>query len=152
MINRDFIGYTFPPRELDVEKGRLRFFAKAIGQTDPIYGDEEAAKAAGHRSLPVPPTFLWCLRQEKPDPYDYLEFLNIDLAEVLHGGQKFKYHNLCYAGDRLTLVEKIANIYDKKDGQLEFLEEELTVTNQDGLLIAELLTTIVVQHREKPNG
>jgi len=50
------------------------------------------------------------------------------------------------------LVEKIANIYDKKDGQLEFLEEELTVTNQDGLLIAELLTTIVVQHREKPNG
>jgi hypothetical protein len=152
VINRDYIGHEFPPRQVDVEKGRLRFFAKATGQTDQIYWNEDAAISKGHRSIPVPPTFLWCLRQEKDDPYEYLNVLNIDLAEVLHGGQKFKYHNLAYAGDELTLVDKVVNIYDKKGGQLEFLEEEMTVTNQDGLLIAELLTTIVVQHREKPNG
>jgi hypothetical protein len=51
-----------------VEKGRLRFFAKATGQDDPVYTDEAAARAAGHPGLPVPPTFLFCLEMESPNP------------------------------------------------------------------------------------
>ena len=55
MIDPRHIGHTLPPYAVDVEKGRLKFFAKAIGQTDPVYTDEATAKAAGHPSLPVPP-------------------------------------------------------------------------------------------------
>ena len=68
MIDRKFIGYRTEPFTVEVEKGRLRMFAKAIGETDPIYTDEAAAQAAGYRSLPVPPTFLFCLEMEQPDP------------------------------------------------------------------------------------
>ena len=50
MIDRQFIGHTMPAFEVLVEKGRLRFFAKATGQTDPVYTDEAAARAAGHAS------------------------------------------------------------------------------------------------------
>ena len=61
MIDKKHIGRTTKPQTVDVEKGRLRFFAKAIGETDPVYTDEAAAKAAGYKSLPAPPTFALCL-------------------------------------------------------------------------------------------
>ena len=40
-------------------RGRLRFFAKAIGETDPVYTDDAAARDAGYPDLPAPPTFLF---------------------------------------------------------------------------------------------
>ena len=68
MIDRQFIGHTMPAFEVLVEKGRLKFFAKATGQTDPVYTDEAAARAAGHRAWPVPPTVLFCLQMVSPQP------------------------------------------------------------------------------------
>ena len=55
MIDRRHIGLELPPQTAEIEKGRLRFFAKATGQTDPVYTDEDAAIAAGYPSLPAPP-------------------------------------------------------------------------------------------------
>lgn len=46
------------PMTLEVERGRLRFFAHTIGLTDPIYFDVDAARRAGHRDLVVPRPFL----------------------------------------------------------------------------------------------
>ena len=57
MLDKSYIGHVFPAFTAEVERGRLRFFAKAIGGSNPIYTDEEAAKAAGYRALPAPPTF-----------------------------------------------------------------------------------------------
>jgi hypothetical protein len=63
-----YIGYVSAPFTTQVERGRLRFFAKAISETDPVYTDEAAARAAGHPALPVPPTFFFCLEMDRPDP------------------------------------------------------------------------------------
>ena len=49
MLDRKFIGYTSTPFTTDVERGRLRFFAKAIGEMDLIYTDDAAARRAGHQ-------------------------------------------------------------------------------------------------------
>ena len=66
MIDRKFIGMESRRRgSLDVEKGRLRLFAKATGEKNPIYFDEAAAKAAGYPALPVPPTFAVLPRQPR---------------------------------------------------------------------------------------
>ena len=46
MLDQSFIGHEFPPFTAEVEKGRLKFFAQAIGETDPIYTDEAAAQAS----------------------------------------------------------------------------------------------------------
>ena len=51
------LKFQIAPMPFEVERGRLRFFAETIGLTDPVYFDVEAAKRAGHRDLPVPPTF-----------------------------------------------------------------------------------------------
>lgn len=150
MIDRKHIGRTWPAHTVEVEKGRLRFFAKAIGERNPIYTDEAAAQAAGYRSLPVPPTFLFSLENEVPDPFAYLTSMGVDLRRVLHGEQSFHYHAPVCAGEILTFSSRIADIYQKKGGALEFIVKETTVKTPAGAPVAELRTVIVV--RNAPGG
>ncbi|AKE00084.1 acyl dehydratase [Rhodococcus erythropolis] len=144
-IDPAVIGRILPGHEALAERGRLRFFAKAIGETDPLYFDVEAAKAAGHRDLPVPPTFLFCLEMEKPDPFVLLRELEIDVRNILHGEQAFEYHTLAYAGDTLAYASTVTDSYSKKGGALDFLVRKTDVT-RDGELIARLTNTLVVRN------
>jgi acyl dehydratase len=146
MIDKKYIGHTLPPFQVNVEPGRLRFYAKATGQTDPIYLDEEAARAAGHPGLPVPPTFFFCLEMESPNPAAIRELLGMDYRRLLHGEQGFSYYAMAYAGDMLTFSQQIADIYDKKDGALEFVVRKTRVTNQRAELVAELRCVSVVRN------
>jgi acyl dehydratase len=146
MIDRRFIGHSLPPFTVEVEKGRLRFFAKATGQADPVYSDEEAARTAGHPSLPVPPTFLFCLEMESPNPAAIRELLSLDYKRMLHGEQGFEYHAMAHAGDKLTFSQRIDDIYDKKNGALEFVVRKTRVTNQRDELVAEMRCVTVMRN------
>jgi acyl dehydratase len=146
MIDKRHIGHELPPFQVDVEKGRLRFFAKATGQDDPVYFDEAAARAAGHPSLPVPPTFFFCLEMEAPNPAAMRELLGIDYRRILHGEQGFTYHRMAHAGDTLTFRQRIADIYDKKGGALEFVVRLTTVHNQHGEPVADVRCVTVVRN------
>ena len=145
-IDRRHIGHVLPAFTVPVEAGRLRFFAKATGNTDPVYTDEAAARDAGHPNLPVPPTFFFCLEMDQPNPGAMRELLGIDYRRLLHGEQHFRYHALAHAGDRLRFEPSVADIYDKKGGALEFVVRETRVTNQDGALVADLSCVTVVRH------
>ncbi|KQU89759.1 acyl dehydratase [Variovorax sp. Root318D1] len=147
MIDRRHIGHQLPPFQVEVEKGRLRFFAKATGQTDPVYVDEAAARDAGHPGLPVPPTFLFCLEMEAPNPAAIRELLGMDYRSLLHGEQGFSYHAMAYAGDTLTFRQRIEDIYDKKNGALEFVVRKTRVSNQRDELVAELRCVTVVRNQ-----
>ena len=146
MIDKQHIGHRLSPYSVEVEKGRLRFFAKAIGQTDPVYSDEAAARDAGHPALPVPPTFLFCLEMDSPNPGALRDLLDLPVPKVLHGEQRFSYHAMAYAGDTLTFEQRIADIYAKKAGLLEFVVRETRVSNQHGQHIADLHGITVVRH------
>lgn len=143
MADKSLIGEKLGVRSVDVEKGRLRFFAKAIGETSPIYTDEAAAQAAGHRSLPVPPSFLKCLEGEGRDLTSVLELVKFDLGRILHAEQSFTYHAMAYAGDTLTFDGVIADVYEKKGGALQFVVFEYRVTNQNGEHIADIRSSLV---------
>ncbi|MFB6672449.1 MaoC family dehydratase N-terminal domain-containing protein [Streptomyces sp. NPDC056390] len=150
-LDRSLIGTKSPGLVVDVERGRLRFFAKATGQTDPVYSDRQAAKAAGHRDLPVPPTFLFCLSMEVPNPFEYLEELGIDPVTVLHGEQAFEYLAQAYAGDTLTYTTTISDIYDKKGGALEFLVRTTDIT-RDGEPIGRMTSSAVIRNNTGKEG
>lgn len=146
MIDRSLIGHELPASVLDIERGRLRFFAKAIGETDPQYFDDSAARAAGHPDLPAPPTFLFGAELDSGGLNLLLDQLKVDLGRVLHGEQEFSYHRMAYAGDRITVHSKITDIYDKKNGALEFVVKHSQATNQHGDLVAELRCVLVVRN------
>ncbi|MFC3609352.1 MaoC family dehydratase N-terminal domain-containing protein [Stutzerimonas tarimensis] len=146
MIDQQFIGHVLPSYTNAVEPGRLKFFAKAIGQRDPVYLDEAAAHDAGYPGIPVPPTFLFCLEMEAPNPAAVRELLGVDIGKVLHGEQSFTYHAMAHAGDCLTFEPRIADIYAKKGGALEFVVRETRVTNQHGQRVADLRCVTVVRN------
>ncbi|WP_339803088.1 MaoC family dehydratase N-terminal domain-containing protein [uncultured Marinobacter sp.] len=145
MIDPAHIGYRFEPHTQTVEAGRLRFFARTIGETNPVYSNQQAARSAGYPDVLVPPTFLFCLDMDTDNPYGYLNDLGIELAKVLHGKQHFRYHLPAFAGDQLTFRSVITDIYSKKEGALEFLVRETTVHRVDEKL-ADLSSTIIVRH------
>ena len=144
-ISPDVIGRELPAVAVDVERGRLRFFAAAIGETDPVFSDLAAARAAGHPDLPVPPTFLFGLDLEASDLTALLAGLGVDLRRVLHGEQSFTYHSPAHAGETLTFAPRIADVYSRKGGALEFLVKETAVSRAGGTAVAELRSTIVVR-------
>ena len=136
---------SFDPLTVRVERGRLRSFAHATGQCDPVYLDVDAARSAGHPDLPVPPTFFFSLGLESPDPFGYLDRLGVDLRLVLHGEQTFTYHRLAYAGDRLILRDQVTDAYTKRGGTLEFLIRQTDVSRDDQP-IARARSVLVVRH------
>ncbi|TAK71377.1 MAG: MaoC family dehydratase [Betaproteobacteria bacterium] len=146
MIDKKHIGYAAPTTVWEVEKGRIRFFAEVIGETNPIYLDEAAAKAAGYRNVVAPPTFIFGAESDSGVRMKLLNMLEIDLRKVLHGEQRFDYHTPVCAGDTLRFDTRIADIYDKKGGALEFVVNDTKVTNQLREHVADLHSVIVVRH------
>ncbi len=146
MIDRKFIGYQLKPSVLTVDRTRLQFFAKAIGEKDPVYVDPAAAKAAGYADVPAPPTFLFAAELDSGANDQLLADLDIPLAKLLHGEQSFRYLQPVCAGDTVTVQSTITDIYDKKGGKLEFAVKDSKVTNQRDELVAELRTVLVVRH------
>lgn len=142
MIDTKHIGRRLPSFKASTDAWHLRFFAKAIGETNPIYLDEAAARDAGHPSLPLPPTFLFSLEFEQPDTR-WRDDVGLNMARILHGEQSFSYHRMAYAGDVLQFDSCIADIYDKKGGALWFIVRETRVTNQRGDHVADLRSVIV---------
>ena len=147
-LDRSLIGTTREGGTLLVSRSRLRLFAKATGQSDPRFTDVETARAAGHRDLPVPPTFFFSVDLERPDPFGYLDDLGVDLRAVLHGEQRFDYHRTAHAGDELSTSSVVSDVYEKKGGALRFMVTTTEVVNQDGESVATMHNTLVVRQME----
>lgn len=147
-IDTSAIGTQLPPVEMTIDPARLRFFAAAIGETNPLYTDAAHAREAGHPHLPAPPTFLFSIELDTPDPFGWLSQLGVDLRFVLHGEQSFTYHSVAHAGDTVVATSTITDIYSKKSGALDFLVKDTAVTRSDGSAVADLRSVIVVRNPE----
>lgn len=146
MIDTKHIGQQLPTTFFEVEKWRLHFFAKATGETRPEYLEESAAKLAGYRSLPVPPTFLIAADLDAGIMFALIEELGLPLGNILHGEQSFTYYAQACAGDVLKVESRIADIYSKKNGALEFIVLDSIITNQDGLKNVEARCVFVARN------
>ena len=146
MIDKKWIGHELAVSVLPIERSRLQFFAKAIGETDPVYTDAAAARDAGYPDLPAPPTFLFAAELDSGAAFQLLEDLQVPIAKLLHGEQSFTYHRAACVGDTVTVRATVSDIYDKKNGALEFVVKTARAVNQHDELVAELRTVLVCRH------
>jgi acyl dehydratase len=136
---------VFSPGTFDVERGRLRMFAAATGEQDPVYTDLDAARAHGHPDLPAPPTFFMTMENETHG-LRFLGDLGVAIGAVLHGEQRFEYRAMVYAGDQINIQPRIADVYSRKAGALDFIVRETDFTRQ-GELVAQSKTVVVIVNR-----
>lgn len=146
MIDKNWIGKDVGTSVLPIEAGRLRFFAKAIGETDPVYTDEAAAKAAGYAALPAPPTFIFAAELDSGLKFKMFDDMGVPLGRILHGKQSFEYLRPIVAGDVITVKSVVKDIYEKKGGALEFIDVASDVTNAAGELVVRLRSVTVVRN------
>ncbi|KRR09993.1 acyl dehydratase [Bradyrhizobium jicamae] len=147
MVDQSAVGRAFTPVTARVEPGRLRFFLDTIGEANPLYRDEKAAQAAGNAAAAVPPTYLFCLEMmDATEPFEFLRALDIDLARVLHGEQRFDYRAPVVVGDTVTFKPRVSSVTEKKGGAMTLIVVETEVTNQDGVHVADLSRTVVVRN------
>jgi acyl dehydratase len=110
-LDRNAIGRESKPAINEVEKGAIRRFAEALGETNPIYFEEAAARAAGYRSVVAPPTFATTLRAGS----DLREGLMLTPGKhLLQAEQSFEYARPIVAGDRLTVRSRIADVSQRQ--------------------------------------
>lgn len=142
-VPEGLIGLPLSPHQALVEAGPLRLFAKATGETDPVYTDLAAARDAGHPGLPVPPSYLACLNSTRTDHGAWREKAGFRRERILHGEQAFTYERMAYVGDTLHFDARVADYYEKKGGALQFLVLETRITNQRAEPVATMRSTIV---------
>ncbi len=138
------VGSSTPPVTTVLDRSQLRLFAKATGQTDPVWVDVDAAAAEGFPDLPVPPTFLFGIELQQPEPFGWITGLGVDMKAVLHGSQSFDHHARVYAGDKVTATSTITGVQVKKGGALTLVERRTDITRGHEL-VAQLTSTIVVR-------
>jgi N-terminal half of MaoC dehydratase len=147
MVDQSAVGRSFTPVTARVEPGRLRYFLDTLKETNPVYREDEPARAQGYAAQPVPPTYLFCLEMmDATTPFEFMTSLDIDIARVLHGEQSFLYHAPVVVGDTLTFKPRVASVTDKKGGAMTLIVVETPVTNQHGVVVAETSRTIVVRN------
>ncbi len=134
MFDKSKIGQSFPPFTFEVERGKIRELALAIGDDNPIYQSREAAQAAGYPDVPLFPTaptmfVFWGNSQL----VSQLASLGINVSRILHGEEEYEYLAPIYPGDVLSGV---MTLVDGKSRQLpggssmDVLTLEIRYTNQ----------------------
>lgn len=136
---RAAIGRESAPVIYEVDKTGCRIFARAVGYRDPIFYDEEAAKAAGYRNIVAPPHFLGTPvykpgQAERPGDLG----LQLPLTRALNGGTDIEYFDVVCAGDTLIATTKLTDIQEREGrlGKMLILHTETTYRNRDGKVVA----------------
>ena len=137
-------GKTFPPYEFHVERGKIREFADAIGDPNPIYRDPAYAAKQGFAGIPAPPTLLRTFLYEPRAAADALAVK--DWSYIVHGEQEFEYFAPTVAGDVLTAQDRIVSVTEKESrraGKLQIAVIETTFHNQRGEKVQVARRTLV---------
>jgi acyl dehydratase len=129
-VNTDAIGKTYPPLAYAVGREKVREFASAVGEENPLHHDPEAARAAGYADVVAPPMFAVVYAGRAMAPALFDPEVGIDFAHMVHGGQEFVWGPPVVAGDEVTTEVEVKDIADR--GGLQFFVFESRSTNQDG--------------------
>ena len=110
LAGRDLGTMTFP-----VDRSKVREFARALGDPDPVYTDVDAARAAGFTDIPVPPTFVVSSAHWREED-NMVATLGLDLRRVLHGECGWEYHGPVVVGDQLTARRRVSGV-NRREGR-----------------------------------
>jgi acyl dehydratase len=137
------IGKEFPAQVYAVGREKVREYALAIGETNPVHIDFEAARAAGYADVVAPPMFavVYCAPVMGPAIFDPDVAINFPM--MVHGGQEFVWGPPVVAGDEITTSATVKDIHEK-DGRGYYVFESVS-KNQNGETVCTATWTNIVR-------
>jgi acyl dehydratase len=129
-IETSAIGKSYPPVTYAVGREKVREFAAAVGETNPLYSDVEVARAAGYADVVAPPMFAVVYSSRAVGPAVLDPEVGINFAMLVHGAQEFRWGPLVVAGDEIATKATVKDI--SKRGDMGFYVFESVSTNQRG--------------------
>lgn len=143
MLDKSLIGRESEPVVQDVEKSAIRRFADALGDPNPVYVDEGAAKSAGHPGIVAPPTFAVTLVVNDR----FRHSLDLGTRNVLHGEQVIETARPLVAGERITVKSRVADVQERTgpSGTMDFLVIEDEGRDERGELAFRTRETLILR-------
>ena len=129
-VNTDAIGKTYEPVTYVVGREKIREYAAAVGETNPLHHDLEAARAGGYADLVAPPMFVVVYAGRSVGPAVVDPEVGINLMLMVHGSQEFEWGPVVVAGDEISTTTTVKEISDR--GGMAFYVFESRSENQAG--------------------
>ncbi len=137
------MGKTYAPVTYAVGREKVREYANAVGETNPLHLDVEAARAAGHRDVVAPPMFAVVYTSRAIGAAFFDSELGMDFARMVHGAQEFAWGPLVVAGDEITTEVELADVSQR--GGMGYYVFESRSDNQDGERVCTGTWTCIVR-------
>jgi acyl dehydratase len=129
-VKTEAIGKSYAPTIYAVGREKIKEYAQAVGETNPLHLDPEAARAAGHRDVVAPPMFAVVYGGPAVAPAIFDPEVGINFALMVHGSQEFRWGPLVVAGDEITTTVTVKDVSDR--GGMGYYVFESRSVNQDG--------------------
>lgn len=136
------IGKQFPSLTFAVERGKIKEFAMAVNDPNPVYYDREKAREQGYRDIIAPPTFGTVI--DYWGGMDFMKmcvFLQVNPVMVLHGEQEYEYFGEINPGDEITATTVVSGCQEKKN--MYVLTMDTDYVNQRGETVMKCRHTII---------
>jgi acyl dehydratase len=147
-VNPDFVGRTYPRTgPYAVDAALVAAFAAAVGASDPVHTDAEAARGAGYADVVAPPTMAVRFSQLSERGYITDPEAGIDFSRVVHGEQRFVHHRPITAGDEVVGATTVDAVRSAGGHAMVTTRTELTTTSGEALTTS--TSTIVVRGGEE---
>ena len=128
-LRTEAIGKTSEPVSYAVGREKIREYAAAVGETNPLHHDLKAARAAGYADVVAPPMFAVVYAGRAIAALLFDPDVGLNLAMLVQGGQEFRWGPLVVAGDEITTAASVKEIADR--GGMAFYVFESISQNQD---------------------
>lgn len=143
-LNPEFVGRTYTgDRTYVVGREKIREFASAIGDDNPVSHDVAAAQALGYPDVVAPPTFAFILTHTAMGQAMFDPDLGLDYSRVVHGEQRFAYDRPIVAGDDLSVSAVIEGIRSVAGNDMLTLRAE--VIDPEGAVVVTTHSVIVAR-------
>ncbi len=114
-VDKKFIGKKYPPVEYEVCKEKVKEYATAVGDLNPLYLDEQMAKQSRYKGIISPPMFAVVYTKDAIAQAMFDRELALNLSMLVHGEQEFEFVDVVKPGDTIVTDAYIADIYEKSD-------------------------------------
>jgi acyl dehydratase len=122
------VGKVYPPVEYAVGREKVREFASAVGETNPLYFEPGHARDAGYADVVAPPMFAVVYQIKSVGPAIFDPEVGINFAMLVHGAQEFVWGPLVVAGDDISTTTTVKDISPR--GEMTFFVFEAVSRNQ----------------------